>query len=102
MVSPDESATSSIDDDNVRALALWPSSSAQGHSGTLTQVSALSPRGSYAAVVSTFLAILTATVSVFTLGVVAWAFIWAAKRDGEKDRIVQRRLGIRRRTRLGR
>ena len=30
------------------------------------------------------------------------AFVWAAKKDGEEDREVQRRLGIRRRTRIGR
>jgi hypothetical protein len=29
-------------------------------------------------------------------------FVWAAKKDGEEDQAVQRRLGIRRRTRLGR
>jgi hypothetical protein len=29
-------------------------------------------------------------------------FVWAARKDGEEDRAVQRRLGIRRRTRLGR
>ena len=29
-------------------------------------------------------------------------FVWAAKRDGEEDRAIQRRLGIRRKTRLGR
>jgi hypothetical protein len=29
-------------------------------------------------------------------------FVWAAKKDGEYDKAVQRRLGIRRRTRLGR
>ena len=29
-------------------------------------------------------------------------FVWAARKDGERDRAVQRRLGIRRRTRLGR
>jgi hypothetical protein len=43
-----------------------------------------------------------AAVSVLTLAGVAWAFIWAAKKDGEEDRAVQKRLGIRRRTRLGR
>jgi hypothetical protein len=52
--------------------------------------------------VSTFLGIVIAAASVFTLVVLAWAFIWAAKKDGEKDRAVQKRLGIRRRTRLGR
>jgi nitrogen fixation-related uncharacterized protein len=51
---------------------------------------------------STFLRLLIAAVSVFTLAVVVWAFIWAAKKDGEEDRAVQRRLGILRRTRLGR
>jgi nitrogen fixation-related uncharacterized protein len=30
------------------------------------------------------------------------AFVWAAKKDGEEDLETQRRLGIRRRTRLGR
>jgi hypothetical protein len=34
--------------------------------------------------------------------VVGWSFVWAAKRDGEEDRALQARLGIRRRTRLGR
>jgi hypothetical protein len=34
--------------------------------------------------------------------VVGAAFLWAARKDGEEDREVQRRLGIRRRTRLGR
>jgi hypothetical protein len=29
-------------------------------------------------------------------------FVWAASRDGQEDRAVQARLGIRRRTRLGR
>lgn len=33
---------------------------------------------------------------------VLWVLIWAARKDGEHDRAVQRRLGIRRRTRLGR
>jgi nitrogen fixation-related uncharacterized protein len=52
--------------------------------------------------VSTFLGIVIAAASVFMLAVVVWAFIWAAKKDGEEDRAVQKRLGIRRRTRLGR
>jgi hypothetical protein len=29
-------------------------------------------------------------------------FVWAARKDGEADRALQARLGIRRRTRLGR
>ena len=34
--------------------------------------------------------------------VVGAMFVWAARRDGERDRALQARLGIRRRTRLGR
>jgi hypothetical protein len=29
-------------------------------------------------------------------------FVWAAVKDGQEDRAVQKRLGIRRKTRLGR
>src|SRR2546423_15011350 len=36
------------------------------------------------------------------LAIVAVVFVWGARRDGEEDRALQRRLGIRRRTRLGR
>jgi len=52
--------------------------------------------------VSIFLAILIAAVSVLTFAVVLWSFVWAARKDGEEDRAVQKRLGIRRRTRIGR
>jgi hypothetical protein len=52
--------------------------------------------------VSTFLGIVIAAVSIFTFAAVAWVFIWAARKDGEEDRAIQKRLGIRRRTRLGR
>ena len=38
---------------------------------------------------------------IVSVVVVAVVFIWAAKKDGEDDRDVQRRLCIRRRTRLG-
>jgi hypothetical protein len=42
-------------------------------------------------------------IFVFLSGVlVLGLFIWAAIRDGQEDRALQRRLGIRRRTRLGR
>jgi hypothetical protein len=44
------------------------------------------------------LAVIVVASSVFVLGL----FVWAAIKDGEEDRSVQRRLGIRRRTRLGR
>jgi hypothetical protein len=44
------------------------------------------------------LAVIIVASSVLVLGL----FVWAAIKDGEEDRSVQRRLGIRRRTRLGR
>jgi hypothetical protein len=34
--------------------------------------------------------------------VVGGLFVWAARKDGEQDKALQARLGIRRRTRLGR
>jgi len=46
--------------------------------------------------------IILLVVSLASAAVVAVLFVWAAKKDGEYDRSVQRRLGIRRRTRLGR
>ena len=46
--------------------------------------------------------ILVLAVSLAGVVVVALAFVWAARKDGEEDRALQRRLGIRRRTRLGR
>jgi cbb3-type cytochrome oxidase subunit 3 len=39
---------------------------------------------------------------IVPLAVVAYVFVWAARKDGEADRALQRRLGIRRKTRLGR
>jgi hypothetical protein len=36
------------------------------------------------------------------LVIVGVMFVWAAIRDGEEDHAIQRRLGIRRKTRLGR
>ena len=49
----------------------------------------------------------TALILVVAIGfvgvvVVLGLFVWAARKDGEYDRALQRRLGIRRRTRLGR
>lgn len=51
---------------------------------------------------STAAGILVLAVSLLGVVVVAVAFVWAARKDGEEDRTLQRRLGIRRRTRLGR
>jgi len=51
--------------------------------------------GTTAAIILALLLLLPAVV----VGVV---FVWAARKDGEADRALQARLGIRRRTRLGR
>ena len=45
--------------------------------------------------------ILVLVVALPLAGVIA-LFVWAARKDGEEDRALQKRLGIRRRTRLGR
>lgn len=50
----------------------------------------------------TALGILVVLVSLAGVVGVAIAFVWAARKDGEQDEATQRRLGIRRRTRLGR
>jgi type II secretory pathway pseudopilin PulG len=46
--------------------------------------------------------ILILAFSLLGVVLVAVLFVWAARKDGAEDRAVQRRLGIRRRTRLGR
>jgi hypothetical protein len=35
--------------------------------------------------------------AVFVIG----AFVWAAKKDGDEDKAIQKRLGFRRKTRMG-
>jgi len=47
-------------------------------------------------------AIVVAIVVGATVILVLVLFVWAAIKDGQEDRAVQRRLGMRRRTRLGR
>ena len=42
--------------------------------------------------------VMVALTAAFVIGL----FIWGAMKDGEEDKAVQARLGIRRRTRLGR
>jgi hypothetical protein len=49
----------------------------------------------------TAVGILVVAISVVSLVVVGIAFVWAARKDGEEDRALQKRLGIRRKTRLG-
>ena len=52
--------------------------------------------------VETSLGVLVLAVSVAGVVFALAAFVWAARKDGEHDKETQRRLGIRRRTRLGR
>jgi hypothetical protein len=46
--------------------------------------------------------IVVVMILIVPLAVVLYLFVWAARKDGEEDRALQRRLGIRRKTRLGR
>ena len=46
--------------------------------------------------------VLVSVVVALTAAFVIGLFIWGAVKDGEKDKAIQARLGIRRRTRLGR
>jgi nitrogen fixation-related uncharacterized protein len=46
--------------------------------------------------------VIVTLVALLPFVVVIAAFIWAAVKDGQEDRALQARLGIRRRTRLGR
>jgi nitrogen fixation-related uncharacterized protein len=46
--------------------------------------------------------IVLAVVAVATVLVVLGLFVWAAIKDGQEDKAVQKRLRIRRRARLGR
>ena len=46
--------------------------------------------------------VLATAVAIATAVFVLALFVWAARKDGEYDESVQRRLGIRRKTWLGR
>jgi hypothetical protein len=46
--------------------------------------------------------IVVAVIVLLTGSAVVGLFIWAAVKDGQADRALQARLGIRRRTRMGR
>jgi anaerobic C4-dicarboxylate transporter len=49
---------------------------------------------------STALLVIASISTTLTVVIVLALFVWAARKDGEYDRSVQKRLGIRRRTRL--
>ena len=46
--------------------------------------------------------IILGLVVLIPIVLVGGLFLWAARKDGEEDKALQARLGIRRRTRLGR
>jgi hypothetical protein len=46
--------------------------------------------------------VVVAVVVFLTVALVFGLFLWAAVKDGQEDRALHARLGIRRRTRLGR
>jgi hypothetical protein len=46
--------------------------------------------------------IIAGVMTFLTVAFVLALFVWAAKKDGEEDKAIQKRLGIRRRTWLGR
>jgi hypothetical protein len=48
----------------------------------------------------TAIVVVASVVSGLSAAVVLGLFVWAARKDGEYDRSVQRRLGIDRKTRL--
>jgi hypothetical protein len=51
----------------------------------------------------TIAALVLASISAAASAIaIVWLFVWAARKDGAEDRALQARLGIRRRTRLGR
>jgi hypothetical protein len=52
--------------------------------------------------VDTAAGIFILAISVAAVVAVAIGFVWAARKDGEEDRALQKRLGIRRKTRMGR
>ena len=52
--------------------------------------------------VTTALTIVVTVLVCIPIVAVLYVFVWAAKKDGEDDRDVQRRLGIKRKTRMGR
>jgi hypothetical protein len=47
------------------------------------------------------LGIVISVVAVVSIGAMIALFLWAARKDGEEDKALQKRLGIRRKTRIG-
>ncbi len=49
----------------------------------------------------TFVAILVTAFVFVSIAALLAVFVWGARKDGEEDKDVQRKLGIRRKTRIG-
>jgi len=47
------------------------------------------------------LGIVLSLIGLVSAAVVIVAFVWAARKDGEEDEALQKRLGIKRKTRIG-
>jgi hypothetical protein len=77
-------------------IARWPN--------RVRRIAALSRRAGLGTLrlVTVAIGVVLSVVALLSAGVVIAMFVWAAKKDGDEDRAVQRRLGIRRRTRIGR
>ena len=45
--------------------------------------------------------VILSVIALVSAAVVIGAFVWAARKDGEEDLAVQKRTGIRRKTRIG-
>lgn len=67
-----------------------------------TELLHIRPLPGHDPIMDTSAGIFILVVSLVAVVVVLAAFVWAARKDGEEDRALQKRLGIRRRTRMGR
>ncbi len=47
------------------------------------------------------LGVVLSVIALISVVVLFWVAIWAARKDGEDDRAVQERTGVRRKTRIG-
>ena len=57
-----------------------------------------SPASYHETIMTNILYGIVAVVSLASSGLVVYLFIWAARKDGEEDRAIQQKLGIRRKT----
>ena len=60
------------------------------------------PKASEGNAIDIALEVMVLVLFLVPIVIVGALFVWGAVKDGQEDQAVQRRLGIRRRTRLGR